>query len=103
MQSWILVSHASLSLGDSWIQGCAFMVRPVGAVRLDMCLVRMENWRWWFSFCWWSATSLSNFIDIVLVEACGLVSVMCSEVFGSWVVIGGSVGFIQVYTANEGF
>ncbi len=90
------MSHASLSFGDNWTQGCALMVRPVGAVRLDMCLVRMESWRWWFSFCWWSATSLSNLVDVVLVgvEACVLVLVVCSEVPGSWVVVGGSVGFM---------
>ncbi len=95
-QSQIPVSHASLNFGDSWIQGCALMVRPVGAVRLDMCLVRMESWHWWFSFCWWSVTSLSNLVDVVLVgvEACVLVLVVCSEVVGSWVVVGGSVGFM---------
>ena len=86
MQSRIPMSHASLSFGDNWTQGCALMVRPVGAVRLDMCLVRMESWRWWFSFCWWSATSLSNLVDVVLVgvEACVLVLVVCSEVLAWW-------------------
>ena len=96
MQSRIPMSHASLSFGDNWTQGCALMVRPVGAVRLDICLVRIESWHWWFSFCWCSATSLSNLVDVVLlgVEACVLVLVVCSEVLGSWVVVGGSVGFM---------
>ena len=45
MQSRMPVSHASLSFGDNWTQGCTLMLRPAGAVWFVMCLLRMVNCR----------------------------------------------------------